>query len=90
LLLPPEGAKVSYDAETGPKGLNAANVQTLWPPLLVAVRRPSWQVCGRLADNAGQRTARRGVIDALGTPQEGIVTHGVQFQEENHDGEDEP
>jgi len=25
----PEGAKVSYDAETGPKGPNAANVQTL-------------------------------------------------------------
>src|SRR6266516_782629 len=24
-----EGAKVSYDAETGPKGPNAANVQTL-------------------------------------------------------------
>jgi CspA family cold shock protein len=25
----PEGAKVSYDAETGPKGPNAANVQQL-------------------------------------------------------------
>jgi CspA family cold shock protein len=25
----PEGAKVSYDAEQGPKGPNAANVQTL-------------------------------------------------------------
>ncbi|HTE64248.1 MAG TPA: cold shock domain-containing protein, partial [Solirubrobacteraceae bacterium] len=24
-----EGAKVSYDAETGPKGPNAANVQTI-------------------------------------------------------------
>ena len=24
-----EGAKVSYDAETGPKGPNAANVQTV-------------------------------------------------------------
>ena len=24
-----EGAKVSYDAETGPKGLKATNVQTL-------------------------------------------------------------
>ena len=24
----PEGAKVSYDAETGPKGPNAVNVQT--------------------------------------------------------------
>jgi CspA family cold shock protein len=24
-----EGAKVSYDAENGPKGPNAANVQTL-------------------------------------------------------------
>ena len=25
----PEGAKVSYDAETGPKGPNATNVQTI-------------------------------------------------------------
>jgi CspA family cold shock protein len=25
----PEGAKVSYDAENGPKGPNAANVQTI-------------------------------------------------------------
>ena len=25
----PEGAKVSYDAETGPKGPNAVNVQTV-------------------------------------------------------------
>jgi cold shock protein len=25
----PDGAKVSYDAETGPKGPNATNVQTL-------------------------------------------------------------
>src|SRR3954454_19034443 len=27
----PEGAKVSYDAESGPKGPNATNVQTLYP-----------------------------------------------------------
>src|ERR1044071_7412031 len=31
-----EGAKVSYDAETGPKGPNATNVTPIWPSLIAA------------------------------------------------------
>ena len=72
-----EGAKVSYDAEDGPQGPERGERPAALSPARLARlhRRPA-------------RAGRRSFAARISTNRRDA--HGVQLQEEDHDGEDQP